>query len=307
MALMATDNGGQGGNGGGGRQRGLLLGRGINLRPDPPAKDLLEGPLAVDKLPEIELPQESITDRLSAFLFRTVLGYREGEYHTMRELRQTTAAVMASVSKVAARDLENMGWSLSERGKTPQQVVRLTHPDQLLDAFLTMILAPEALRTDSQTLEVLLAVVLRNYIKEMSEMMGTKFSFEAEAHSHCMLAYEQERQIKNVVDNYERMAVLQQIYNAYTYTANYYLYSLVAREALEHGDKMFSMYIRAVFFISRLQYDGTLLEHVNRRRLPLRREVMFRVKRDRPLQQRYGKDEEFANQIKNILSFFPST
>lgn len=301
--VMATDNGGQGE--GGRRQRGLLLGRDINLRPEPPAKDLLDGPLVIDRLPEIDLPQESIKDRLSAFLFRTVLGYREAEYRTMWELRETTAAVMSSVSKSAARELEDLGWSLARRGKGAQRVVRVTHPDQLQDAFLAMMSAPEALVRDSQTLELLLAVVLRNYIKEMSGVIGSRFCFETEAHSHCMQAYDQERQFKNVIDNYERMAVLQEIYSAYACAANYYLYSLVSREQSEHDSKMFSMYVRAVFFMSRVQYDGTLQENVNRRRLPLRREVMFRVKRDRALQQRYAKDDEFAAQIKNILSFFP--
>ena len=304
MALMAADDDGR--DEGGRRPRGLLLGRDINLRPEPPAKDLLNGPLIVTKLPEIDLPQETLKDRLSAFLFRTVLGYREAEYRTMWELRQTTAAVMASVSKVAARELEAMGWTMPQRGKGIQRVVRLTHPDQLQDAFLTLVAAPEALAEDSRNLEVLLAVVLRNYIKEMSDMMGSRFSFEAEAHSHCLHAYEQERQLKNVVDQYERMSVLQNIYSTYSYTSNYYLYSLISREESAHDSKMFSMYVRAVFFLSRLQYDGTLQEHVNRRRLPLRREVMFRVKRDRALQTRYAKDEEFAAQIKNILSFFPA-
>ena len=81
---------------------------------------------------------------------------------------------------------------------------------------------------------------------------------------------------------------------------------MISREQTANNDKMFSMYVRAVFFMSRLQYDGSLQESVTRRRLPLRREVMFRVKRDRALQNRYTKDAEFSAQIKNIITFFPA-
>ena len=301
---MASDSGGPGADGG--KPRGLLLGRTINLKPESPAKDVLRAPLTVDTLPDIDLPRESISERLAALLFRKVLGYRESEYRTMCDLRQTTAAVMASVSKVAARELEDQGWSLDQRGNGAQRVVRVTHPDRLQDAFLALLAAPEALSGDCHNLELVLAVVLRHYIKEMSDIIGTRFCFEAEAHSHGMLAYEQERQLKNVSDNHERMAILQQIYSAYSWSANYYLYSLISREQTANNDKMFSMYVRAVFFMSRLQYDGSLQESVTRRRLPLRREVMFRVKRDRALQNRYTKDAEFSAQIKNIITFFPA-
>ena len=304
MALMAIDGGGQ--DEGGRQTRGLLLGRNINLRPDPPAKDLLNEPLVVSQLPEIDLPRETLGNRLSLLLFRTVLGYREEEYRALAGVRQTIAAVMASVSRMAAKELEVAGWVLNRREKGLQRVVRVTHPDQLQDAFAVLMAAPDAISQERQELEVLLAVVLRHYIKEMSAIIGSRFSFEAEAHSHCMHAYDLERQLKNVVDQYERMAVLQQTYDSYSNAASYYLYSLVSREPSEHDPKMFSMYVRAVFFISRLQYDGTLQENVNRRRLPLRREVMFLIKRDRALQTRYSKDEEFAEQIKNILNFFPT-
>ena len=304
MATAANDGGA--GDEGDRRPRGVLFGRDINLRPDPPPKDLLNSPLEVSRLPEIDLRCKTLVERVSAFVLGTVLGYRESEHRALWELRQTTAAVMACVSPSAARELEAEGWALRRNSdKGGQRVVRVTHPDQLQDAFSTLIAASGTHTEDRQDLEMLLAMVLRTYINEMSSMMGTTFSFDTEGHSHCLHAYEQERQLKNVVDQYERMAVLQQICNAYSYTANYYLYSLIAREKPEQDHKMFSMYVRAVFFLSRLQYDGTLQEHVNRRRLPLRRDVMFRLKRDQNLQRRYAKDPDFAAQIKNIIGFFP--
>ena len=247
---MTMDNGNPGE--GSRSQRGLLLGREINLKPEPPAKDLLDGPLVVTKLPAIKLVRETFKDRVTALLVRTMLGYREGEYKTMVELRRTTAAVIASVSRAAERRLEDAGWILEGRGIGAQRVVQLTHPDQLRDAFQAMMLAPEALSHDSRALEVLLAVVLRNYLREISRVTSTRFSFETEAHSHCMTGYEQERQLKNVIDSRERVAVIQNIYNSYMYTVNYYQYSLITRERAEHGGKMFSMYIRAIFFNSRV-------------------------------------------------------
>ncbi|MEI6559805.1 MAG: hypothetical protein WCO00_15485 [Rhodospirillaceae bacterium] len=289
------------------RTRGLLLGRHINLKPPPPAKDLLAGPLLVRRLPRIDLPNQSLKDRLSAFLFRTVLGYREAEYRAIWDLRQAVAAVMASVSPTAAQKLEDLGWSLERRVQGGQRVVAMTHPDQFQEAMLLLIAAPEALSRDARFLEVVFAVVLRHYLKEISAAAGNPFSFNTEAHSHCMQAYDLERQIKNVVDTNERIMVLQNIYDRYHYTSQYYLYSLLSRESAPDDGKMFSMYVRAVFFISRLQYDGTLLEQVNRRRLPARREVMFRIKRDRALQRRYTDDPEFAAQIKMILNVFPTT
>ena len=304
--MAAAANDGDAGNEGR-RPRGVLFGRDINLRPDPPPKDLLRNPLEISQLPDVDLRRKTFGDRLGAFVFGTLLGYREADYHAVWELRQTTAAVMACVSKTAARELEDEGWVFSRRDgdKGTQRLVRVTHPDQLQDAFATLIASPSGHTEDRQDLEVLLAMVLRAYSTEMSSIIGMSFSFDTEAHSHCLQAYEQERQLKNVVDQYERMAVLQQICNAYSYTINYYLYSLVAREKPENDHKMFSMYIRALFFISRLQYDGTLQEQVNRRRPPFRREVTFRLKRDLIVQRRCAKDAEFAAQIKNILSFFP--
>ena len=115
--------------------RGLVLGRDINLRPEPPAKDFLNAPLILTKLPRISLPVETYKDRMSAFFLRTLVGYREQEYNTMWRIRLVAATLMASVSSAAARELRDAGWVLGRNGKNIPKMVRLTHPHQIQDAF----------------------------------------------------------------------------------------------------------------------------------------------------------------------------
>ncbi|MEI8396377.1 MAG: hypothetical protein WCF85_16710 [Rhodospirillaceae bacterium] len=287
-------------------QKGLVLGRGIslNLNPDPPPNDVLGAPLIIQKLPSINLQVETFGDVIAGVFSHFGTGMRNEERRQLWKLRQTIALVMASVSKHAEVKLEARGWFRRRYGAT-QRVVKLVHPDQLRVAFDELMAAPEIIRRDRRALELLLGVALRKYMIELSASTGTKFSFEAEAREHCIKAYHDERLLDKVIDNYERIEALQNTYNKYFYVRNYYMYSLIAREKNSNDGKMFSMYCRSVFFMSRLEWDGSLAEHVNRRRLPLRDDVTFLIKRDRALQERYTREPDFAAQIKDVLSIFP--
>ncbi|MEI7610281.1 MAG: hypothetical protein WCJ64_23120 [Rhodospirillaceae bacterium] len=286
--------------------RGAFPGHALNFEPAPPKADVLRRPLTVEKLPAYQVPRDGIFLKLSSLLGS--LGWSSrGEQNQLTQARSATAIVMGSLSPRIARELEESGW-LAQR-ETPTGGVRvgaITHPYALMDAFRTLVrLSDQKVVKERRFLELVLAMVLRQYLQDMGDQTLIRFSFEAEAREHFLRSVRIERALKKVADKNTRQDLLQQLHDCYYNAKNYYLFSVISREKAPADGKLFMMYCHAAHSLARLNWDGSLLEHAHVRRLPTRGEVLFLFRRDRGVQERCAKDADVAGQIKALIASFP--
>ena len=286
--------------------RGGFLGHALNFEPAPPAMDVLRSPLVVDRLPEYHVPRDGLFLKLSSLLGS--LGWSSrGEQSQLMQAQSATAIVMGSLSPEIALELEESGW-LAQR-ETPSRGMRIgpiTHPYALMDAFRTVVrLSDKKLVKERRFLELILALMLRQYVERMNQQALIKFSFETEAREQFLRSVRIERHLKKIADRGLRQDFLQQLHDCYYNTKNYYMFSVISRERSPADGKLFMMYCHAAHSLARLDWDGSLLEHAHVRRLPTRAEVMFMFRRDRGAQERCAKDADVHAQIKALIASFP--
>ena len=286
--------------------RGVASGHAHNFEPAPPTADVLRKPLALEKLPDYQVPRDGIFLKLSSLLGS--LGWSSrGEQSQLIQAQSATAIVMGSLSPRIARELEASGWR-AQREAAPgrMRIGPITHPYGLMEAFRTLVrLSDKKLVKERRFLELVLAMVLRRYSDEMDAQALIRFSFETEAREQFLRSVRIERHLKKVTDKRVRQDLLQQLHDCYYNAKNYYMFSVISREKAPADGKMFMMYCHAAHSLARLNWDGSLLEHAHVRRLPTRGEVMFLYRRDRGAQERCAKDGDFQAQIKALVASFP--
>jgi hypothetical protein len=273
--------------------------RRIDFAPPPPEQDVLDSPLIISQRPRVILPQRGWFDRqLDGFLsfLRTEEEARRQEAH------RTIAQLIAMGWPRAVSGLRQKGW-LTE---TMRPVRPLRHAQQLIDPFETMMAVPPQLATERRALEILLAMILRELAKQLSERKDREFAFEARSRWHGLVGYKYERLLKTITYPEERFEVLQDIVNNYYQAINYYHCSLLARDFPINEGTLFGLYCRAVFFMARLDRDGALRPQPVRDRLPSRERILFLLTRDRALRRRYGRDPDYAARIRALVRAFPN-
>ncbi|MEI6558028.1 MAG: hypothetical protein WCO00_06445 [Rhodospirillaceae bacterium] len=272
-------------------------------RPEPPKADVLETPLFLTKPPRIILPETGwLQRRMERFAI-----WQRPELRLKRRLHGMIATVMASVAPRTVWNMEKTGRIYAPgQKKASLGGFRITHPYQLADIFKELITARDRHLLEYKAIEILLSMILREYIKTSSLIREKKFSFEAEAREHGFRGAHLERQLKIITHPGEREGIIRTIHDSYFHTINYYIYSLLSREPLKNDGSLFSLYCRALFFMARLDEHGAMQDKASRRNLPRRKDVLYLVVRDQALRERYNRDREYAMKIKEVVRFFPS-
>ena len=283
---------------------GLVLGRSLSFEPPPPAQDILGNPLVLTKLPAYELPHDGLGTRLSALLVQIGLSSRAKELRQLWRIQGATALVMGALLSSVARKLEKTGWLKRHNVLRHTRVPVITHPYAVLESFDAMMQAPDFLSKERRYLEIVLALVLRQYVDAISRATSNKFSFEMEAREHFLRAVRLEHMMKKLSTQDEYMECLQQFYDSYYHCKYYYVFSLISRERAANDGKMFMMYCHALHALARFQPDGTLSERPNEGRLPNRGEVLFLFQRDRCVKKVCLESPEFRVQAKTLVKSF---
>ncbi len=283
---------------------GLVLGRSLNFEPPPPAEDILGNPLVLTKLPNYELPHDSLGTRISSLLVQMGLSSRAKELRQLWRIQGATALVMGALLSSVARKLEKTGWLRRHNAVRHTRVPAITHPYAVLESFEAMMQAPDFLSKERRYLEIVLALVLRQYIETISRANNNKFSFEMEAREHFLRAVRIEHVLKKVSAPDERAEMLQQLYDSYYHCKNYYIFSLISRERGANEGKMFMMYCHALHALTRFLSDGTISDRFNESRMPSRGEVLFLFQRDRCLKKQCLENPEVRAQAKALIKSF---
>jgi len=287
---------------------GIMLGRSLILEPAPPVEDVLGEPLRLARMPGYVLPKETVGSRVTMLLGQ--LGWtRPAEaLRRLRRLQTTVATILASVSPPFASELAANGWLTRHRDLGRFRVTEVTHPYDLMDAFRLLLHLPDAMPLDAMKerrfLEVVLALVLRQYRTDMIRTSHPHFSFDAEAREFLIRGVRLEHDAKMVTDPNERLNMLQILHDSCYHGRNYYLFSLLSRERTVNDGRMFLMYCQVVRTLARLEWDGTMHEMPVLRRLPPRHEVLYLFRRDRSLKRRYLEDAEYMARVKALLATF---
>ena len=281
--------------------QGATHNRIVNFRPPPPAADMLDYPIFLQQPPRIVLRHR----KLSSKVFEALLGrlLSDTQRH-QRKLHILIASLMASVWPQTVDDLKKKGW-IGRFGQTSWQSARIRHPYHLSSAFDALVSTPKELQTERRALELILAVILREYQKRLSVARGEPFSFEREARRYGLTGYRTERQMRYISGRGEQADTLQNIYNCYYNAANYYQYSLISGEPQSNDGTLFSMYCRSILFNAHVGDNGRISDHIVSSQLPDRERVMFFVLRDGALRRRYNRDQEYAAKIKQLVKMFP--
>ncbi len=288
--------------------RSVHPGHALNFEPAPPKLDVLQRPVALapERLPAYRVPRDGIILKLSSLLGS--LGWSQrGEQSELIQAQSATAIVMGCLSPRIARELEESGWlALRETQAGRRCVGPITHPYGLMAAFRTLVrLNSEKVAKERRFLELVLALVLRQYTQQIDGQALIKFSFHTEAREQFLRSVRLERSITKIANPEDRQGLLQQLHDCYYNAKNYYMFSVISREKALADGKLFMMYCHAAHSLARLSWDGSLLEHAHVRRLPNRTEVMFMYRRDRGAQERCAKDADFQGQVKALIASFP--
>lgn len=300
-AAAAPDAGGGQGAGDGGR--GVVMGKQFNLNPLPPAADVLGNPLVVTDFPTHKMPRETLKDRLLRLFSSMGMMSQSSDAQLRFKVQDLTATVMASVSPAVTLSPEARAKIKHSGRAAPVIIVR--HPYHLRHVFDFLPKIPDSLALDRRFLELLLNRTLKKYGEQMALVKGSTFSFEAEAREYLHAGFRLERQLKKIQAHDERFNAMQIIYNSYFHGKYYYYFALLRREKFAPDSKLFMMYARAVYFLSRVEWNGNLLDKPNPRLLPDRASIYFVLQRDKGVLEQYRTDQAFQRQVKSVVEAFP--
>ena len=282
---------------------GLVFGRSLNFEPPPPAQDVLGNPVAIFKLPPYELPHDTLGTRIVSLLVQMGLSTRAKELRQHWRLQGATALVMGGLLSSVARTLGKTDW-LRRHGARHARAPVITHPYAVLESFEVMMQAPDFLAKERRFLEIILALVLRQYVEMISQANSNKFSFEMEAREYFLRAIRIEHVMKKASSYDERLSMLQEIYDCYYHCKNYYVFSIISRERTANDGKMFIMYCHALRALARFLSDGTFSDRPAESRMPTRGEVLFLFQRDRCLKKQCLENPELRAQARELIKSF---
>jgi hypothetical protein len=287
----------------GGGEKGVITGKQFNQNPMPPAADVLGNPLVVTDLPTHKMPKESLSDRILRFFAQMRIGAQSSETALRWKVQDMTSTVMASLSPSVTLSPEARA-KIKHSGRAATVIV-VRHPYHLRHIFDFLPKIPDQLHADRRFLELLLSRCLKKYAEQMTLMKGSAFSFEAEAREYLFHGLKLEKQIKKINSSDEKMNAMQILCNNYFHGKNYYYYALLRRESINPDSKLFMLYCRAVYFLARVEWNGSLMEKPNPRLLPERSSIYFILQRDKGVLALYRTDQTFQKQVKSVVEAFP--
>lgn len=275
--------------------RGVVTGNQFIAQPPPPDADLLDAPLVVPDLSFAKRPHPGFGAKMRRRLAGMRLTTLDADARLYWRYQDTLDLLMASVGPAPSRPE-------LPKGVRP---VTVRHPYHLRMMFDLLTSLPDGMAAERKFLDRSLNSVLRRFGERMQEAKGVPFSFENEAREFFYAGFKGERQIKRLDNPDERFNALQAIHTSYFHGRNYYVFALLRKERLDPENKLFMLFVRAVHFMSRVDWNGTLLDKPAPRSLPTRMDLMFYLRRDPTVIERYKTDPDFQRQIRTVLEIFP--
>lgn len=267
--------------------RGVIYGRSLDFKPPPPAADVLGSPLKLVDVEYVQVPQKSWRDQLRLFFQSSGL---------------TTIPLAARLRWQSHDVLEWLQGSLLGKGRGKR--VAITHPVQLMPAIEFLMGLPPELEMERRLLHTLIGRGLIEYRKRMSQARERPLIFAKEANSHFFAGFKEQQLVSKVSSPGEHFQAVQRIYNSYYHFRCHYVFAIISREPPDHANKLFSKFMRASFFLSTIQDDGTIAPKPAYRQLPPKEHVVFLAKRDTALQSRLREDEQLRAELQGLLRYF---
>ena len=268
----------------------------------PPTADVLGRALIVPGLPTHKQPKENAFSRVQRVLARLGISTANEETQFRWKIQDSLASILASVSPLVEGTAEQR--KVYRSGQLVP-IITVRHPYHLRAAFDLLPQIPDSLGSERRFMELILSRILRRYAEMLSASKGTPFAFAHEAKEYFVGGVKLERQVKKVEDPDERLTYLQMICDNYFHGRYYYYFALMRRERLEQDSRMHFWYARACFFTARIDYRGELMPKANVHTLPSRNAVMFLLRRDKSVMERYRADAEFRDQTRRLANSFP--
>lgn len=267
--------------------RGVVYGRSLDFRPQPPDPDVLASPIKLTDLEAVALPAKGWRDHLRLFLQSSGL---------------TSVPLVVRLRWQAHEVIDWLQSSLISKGRGKR--ASLSHPMQMMTAIDFLMGMPAELEAERRIMHTLIGRGLLEYRKRVSATREKPMSFTKEATSHFFAGFKEQQMLSKTTSPGEQFATVQRIYNSYYFFRAYYIFAILSREPGESGGKLFSKFMRACFFMSTIQDDGTIAPKPSYRQLPPKEQVVFLAKRDVALQNRLREDEALRNELQNLLRFF---
>lgn len=267
--------------------RGVVYGRSLDFRPQPPDPDVLGSPLKLSDVEIVKLPQKGWRDHLRLFLQSSGL---------------TSVPTVVRLRWQAHEVIDWLQSSLLSKGRGKRASV--SHPLQMMSAIEFLMSMPGELEAERRIMHTLIGRALIEYRKRISANRERPLSFTKEATTHFFAGFKEQQLLAKTSTPGEQFATVQRIYNSYYFFRAYYIFSILAREPGDSGGKLFSKFMRACFFMSTIQDDGTIAPKPSYRQLPPKEQVVFLAKRDVALQSRLREDEALRSELQNLLRFF---
>lgn len=269
--------------------RGVVYGRSLDFRPQPPGPEILSSAIRLTDVEYVRLPQKNWRDHLRLFFQASGL---------------TTISPVVRLRWQAHEIIEWLQTSLLARGRGRRGAI--THPIQLMSSIEFLMTLPGELEAERRMIHTLIGRALIEYRKQVSVGRERPLLFAKEASAHFMAGFKEQQILSRTSTAGEQFQTVQRIYTSYYFFRAYYIFAILSREPPESGSKLFSKFMRACFFMSTIQDDGTIAPKPSYRQLPPKEQVVFLAKRDTALQARLREDQGLRNELQNLLRFFRS-
>ena len=283
------------------RIKGVVEGTAFRFQPLAPQLDRLEAPVRLTQLPAAPFPEQTLHSRLRRFVAGKRVERHSPEQRLHWRFYDTVDEVLALVGP---DNLDPATTPRRQREATPSPGI--THPYQIKTACELLAELPEAFAAERRYLDELLSMVLLAYRTEISHRTVGSLLFFREAEDYFISGYRIEKTALRSADREAKIAACQQIYDSYHHGISYYIFALIAGEALPSQNMLFHMFCNALYFRARLEWNGTLLDRAIARKLPARNWVLYFGLRDRSLLRQYLNDPGHARQVKDLLNAFPA-
>ena len=302
---------------GGSRQRGVIHGHAFRFGASSPTLDRLSEPLTLSSLAEPRL-QTLISRPEPTNLFLWLVAFlkkQRGESPTerlLRRMRDAMALVRTTmVLPPAPMDLDGGGKVKAALGGAGNGKFRrprgLEHPYQLKTVLDLVPELPDAYSAERKYFEELLFVVDQKYKERVSQKHDWTFGFQNEALQYFQLAERMKRQMKRRSFGEDLKRIAQDTHDNYFHGIYYYMLSVYIREPCEKPNTLFLEFCAASQFLARLDWDGSLLEQPNIRRLPTRGQLLYFAIRDETVLKQFNANLDYVRRFKALLSDFPIT
>lgn len=269
--------------------RGVVYGRSLDFRPQPPDPEVLGSPIKLADVEYVQLPQKGWRDHIRLFLQASGL---------------TSIPTTVRLRWQAHEVIENLQNSLLAKGRGKRGSI--SHPLQLMSSIEFLMTLPGELEAERRLIHTLIGRFLIEYRKRISATRERPMMYAKEATNHFFAGFKDQQLLSKASAPAEQFAMVQRIYNSYYFFRAHYIFAILSREPPESSSKLFSKFMRACFFISTIQDDGTIAPKPSYRQLPPKEQVVFLAKRDVALQARLREDEALRTEMQNLLRFFRS-